>query len=146
MIIDGLSHTVAFSERILGTGERGRSSPDRDSFGLPTLAFTADNLLQACRVVGRVGNPDIFADNGRWWFWTGRERCLYNHAQAPNGRVPDCLRGSEFTAAGMATARSWHYGGVNAVMGDGAVRFVSESISTPIWRGLGTRNGRELVD
>ena len=46
----------------------------------------------------------------------------------------------------MATARSHHPGGVNAVMGDGSVRFVGESIATEVWRGLGTRSGHELVD
>jgi prepilin-type processing-associated H-X9-DG protein len=46
----------------------------------------------------------------------------------------------------MATARSEHPGGVNLLMADGSVRFVSESISPAAWRGLGTRNGQEPVD
>jgi prepilin-type N-terminal cleavage/methylation domain-containing protein len=146
MVVDGLSHTAAFSERITGTGTRQSRSPARDSFALPVVAFTADNLLQACRIAARPNNSDAFVYNGFWWFWTGRERVLYNHAQSPNGRVPDCLQGSMFTATGMATARSLHHGGVNVLMGDGSTRFVSESISAAVWRGLGTRNGRELVD
>jgi prepilin-type processing-associated H-X9-DG protein len=46
----------------------------------------------------------------------------------------------------MATARSWHLGVVNAVMADGSARRVSETIDHEVWRGLGTRNGHELVD
>ncbi|MGC8639974.1 MAG: H-X9-DG-CTERM domain-containing protein [Isosphaeraceae bacterium] len=46
----------------------------------------------------------------------------------------------------MATARSWHPGGVNVLMGDGSVRFVRESVSRAVWRALGTRNGGELVE
>ena len=146
MIVDGMSHTVAFSERITGTGRPQTYSPGRDSFGLPVLVFSANNLLQGCSIAARTNNSNIFAYNGFWWFWTGRERTLYNHAQAPNGRVPDCIQGATFTATGMATARSLHPGGVNVLMGDGSTRFVAESISTAVWRGLGTRNGRELVD
>jgi prepilin-type N-terminal cleavage/methylation domain-containing protein/prepilin-type processing-associated H-X9-DG protein len=145
-ITDGLSHTVAFSERLTGSADPRAPNPERDSFALPSAAYTADQLLLACRVAARPGNADAFSFNGRWWFWTGRERTLYNHAQGPNGRIPDCLQGSMITASGMTTARSWHKGGVNVLMGDGSGRFVLESISTSVWRGLGSRNGRELVD
>ena len=42
------------------------------------------------------------------------------------------------------TARSFHTGGVNALLMDGSVRFVSSSISTQTWLGLGTRAGGEV--
>jgi len=42
------------------------------------------------------------------------------------------------------TARSYHTGGVNALLMDGSVRFVSNSISTRTWLGLGTRAGGEV--
>jgi hypothetical protein len=31
-------------------------------------------------------------------------------------------------------------------MADGSVRFVTESVARKVWRGLGTRNGDELVE
>jgi prepilin-type processing-associated H-X9-DG protein len=37
-----------------------------------------------------------------------------------------------------AFARSYHSGGVNVCLGDGACRFASDSISLDIWRALGT--------
>ncbi len=43
------------------------------------------------------------------------------------------------------TARSFHTGMVNAVMMDGASRSISNSINLTIWRGLGTRSGREVL-
>ena len=101
---------------------------------MPVLVSSADQLLQACRIAARPGNTDSYAYNGRWWFWTGRERTLYVHTQGPNGLVPDCIQGSWITAAGMATARSGHSGGVNVLMGDGSIRFVSESISISVSR------------
>jgi prepilin-type N-terminal cleavage/methylation domain-containing protein/prepilin-type processing-associated H-X9-DG protein len=44
-----------------------------------------------------------------------------------------------------ATARSFHPGGVNAMMLDGSVRFVPDTISLPVWRALGTRIGAEVA-
>ncbi|MCA8997530.1 MAG: DUF1559 domain-containing protein, partial [Planctomycetaceae bacterium] len=38
---------------------------------------------------------------------------------------------------------SMHPGGVNVAMGDGATRFVSNSIDRNTWRAIGTRNGNE---
>jgi prepilin-type processing-associated H-X9-DG protein len=83
---------------------------------------------------------------GWYWFWTGRERTLYNHAQTPNGPIPDCLGFAMMTAAGMSTARGNHRTGVNVLFGDGSLRFVSNGIHRATWRALGTRNGGEIVD
>jgi prepilin-type processing-associated H-X9-DG protein len=40
---------------------------------------------------------------------------------------------------------SYHSGGVNFAMGDGGVRFVSESIDVPTYLAFGSRNGDDLV-
>jgi prepilin-type N-terminal cleavage/methylation domain-containing protein/prepilin-type processing-associated H-X9-DG protein len=142
---DGISHTAAFSERLQGSGQPGAGVPARDFYSQPFFVRTADQLLQSCRIAARDGK-EVWTLGGAWWFWLGRERTLYSHTQPPNGQVPDCLQGAARTAPGMASARSFHPGGVNVMMGDGAVRFTLDSISTAVWRGLGTRNGRELVD
>ncbi len=43
------------------------------------------------------------------------------------------------------TTRSFHYGGVNAQMMDGSVRFIRNTVDLRIWRGLGTRAGGEVL-
>ena len=43
------------------------------------------------------------------------------------------------------TARSYHPGGVNALLGDGSVRFVKSSIDGNTWRALGTVSGGEVI-
>jgi prepilin-type N-terminal cleavage/methylation domain-containing protein/prepilin-type processing-associated H-X9-DG protein len=43
------------------------------------------------------------------------------------------------------TARSYHPGGVNALFGDGTVRFIKSSINGWTWRSLGTVAGGEVV-
>jgi prepilin-type N-terminal cleavage/methylation domain-containing protein/prepilin-type processing-associated H-X9-DG protein len=143
---DGLSHTVAFSERLCGSGDGEHLDPQRDVFQMTGLAFTADNLMQACIISGRSTNTSGSSMSGNTWFWTGRQDTLYSHTQSPNGRIPDCTYGGALPPTGMATARSRHFGGVNASMADGSVRFVQESISSAVWRAFGTRNGGELVD
>ena len=144
-IPDGLSHTVAFSERLRGSGRRGQIDPERDVFQRHGFVNTGDQILNACLVSGRAPNTG-FVTSGHWWFWTGRGRTLYTHTQSPNGVIPDCSHGSIIPEIDMATARSRHPGGVNVLMADGSGRFVTDSIAQDVWRGLGTRNGGELVD
>ena len=146
-ISDGLSHTAAFSEKPQGSGRKDLLSNARDAYHWTTFVLDADNLVNACRIAARPSNAGQgFVEGGKWWFWTGRGNTLYNHAQSPNGVVPDCTSAGSLPARGMFTARSLHPGGVNVLMADGSTRFVAEGVSSAAWRGLGTRNGGELVD
>jgi prepilin-type N-terminal cleavage/methylation domain-containing protein/prepilin-type processing-associated H-X9-DG protein len=43
------------------------------------------------------------------------------------------------------TVRSYHPGGVNALLGDGSVRFVKDTIQGTVWRALGTVAGGEVL-
>jgi prepilin-type N-terminal cleavage/methylation domain-containing protein/prepilin-type processing-associated H-X9-DG protein len=43
------------------------------------------------------------------------------------------------------TARSYHPGGVNVLLGDGSVRFIKTTINGATWRALGTVAGGEVV-
>jgi prepilin-type N-terminal cleavage/methylation domain-containing protein len=43
------------------------------------------------------------------------------------------------------TSRSYHTGGVQTLLADGSVRFVSTSIDGLTWRGLGTVRGNEVI-
>jgi hypothetical protein len=74
----------------------------------------------------------------------------------PNSRTPDTnnLCGSTTTDPLMpctsggnlqAVARSRHVGGVHTLMGDGGVRFVSNSVDSGVWSGLGTMDGSEKI-
>jgi prepilin-type processing-associated H-X9-DG protein len=143
---DGLSHTAAFAERLRGSDQAYAPVPERDFWQSTGFVGTADDQLKACRIAARPGASGTFGAAGDHWLWSGRERTLYSHTQVPNGKVPDCLDLHVLTGVGMATARSWHPGGVNVLMGDGACRPIDSSIDQAIWRAFGTRNGGELVD
>ena len=146
-VVDGLSHTAAFSERPQGSGKRPLD-PQRDFYAdLAGHPGTGDDLILACRISARARDEDRgFSQTGNHWFWTGHDQTGYLHTQVPNGPVPDCLLSAIRTAPGLATARSDHPGGVNVVMGDGSVRFVVDTIAQAAWRALGTRAGGEVVD
>lgn len=147
MVQDGLSHTVAFSERSRGSGVTGSCDLRRDVLGYLGIVSDADDVLLACRIAARNSSlTDAFVASGQYWFWPGRQNTHYTHAQQPNGPVPDCTYGGGVIHADMATARAEHPGGVHALMADGSTRFVAETIDNRVWRAFGTRSGRELVD
>jgi prepilin-type processing-associated H-X9-DG protein len=144
---DGLSHTAAYSERLRGTGGGDQIVPSRDFGEILVLPYCigrdADYALKCCRIASKENFP---ADRkaGYTWFFGDFECTAYNHAQEPNGRIPDSI--AVGTWLGIVTARSLHPRGVNCLMADGSLRFIQDSIQRHVWRGLGTRNGDELVD
>ncbi len=65
--------------------------------------------------------------------------CDYNSWQeGKNG-------GNGHSSYAIITSRSFHQGIVNVAMIGGSIRSISENIDGSVWRGLGTRAGREVV-
>ena len=138
---DGLSNTVLMSEKVLGDGSNGISTPESDHYQPGTHPADADQALADCRAIdvtdlsmqgkSNIGVPWIEGDN---------DATYYFHILPPNDL--SC----RYPSGRMAgTAGSRHTGGVHSLMGDGAVNFISENIAIQIWRGLGTANGGEVV-
>ncbi len=139
-ITDGTSNTAAFSESVLGNGV------------LPSGLVPSDPRLVVLEVAG--GNDptptDCASANGAWsakrggkWIDGHYGNTLYNHFYPPNPTTWDCGNGSH--NKGLSTARSYHSGGVNMLFADGSVRFISNSIDLPTWRGISTRNTGEVL-
>ncbi len=63
---------------------------------------------------------------------------LTQTGEVGEGRTPNNKLGH------VEDATSPHSGGVNALFGDGSVRFLRNSINPAVWVGLGTRNGGEV--
>jgi len=76
--------------------------------------------------------------------WTPNKKTLGgpNKVDTDLSSVREMNGGPTFAAI---TARSYHPGGVNALMGDGSVRFVKDSVNGPTWRALGTIGGGEVI-
>jgi len=65
--------------------------------------------------------------------------CLFQTGEADEGRTPNN------TFNHVEDPSSLHTGGVNALMGDGSVRFLRNAIDPLTWVGLGTRAGGEVL-
>ncbi|CAN5790735.1 DUF1559 domain-containing protein [soil metagenome] len=162
---DGLSNTVVFSERTKGSGNFGGSPLKGDSYGINSVTMTfnpqtdANALFTACQ---QPPSTSVFFQQGRYvaspgfglqfsdgWGFSWYVATLYNHVAPPNWSGWDCTVGSSIADVpsehGLVSARSEHPGGVNALFGDGSVKFVKETVNPLAWRALGTRRGGEVI-
>ncbi len=140
-LLDGSSNTVAFSESILGNGQT--------SMG----ATPADLRREVLELAGGNNTTPAACSSGRSGIWSGQRGAkwinghygdtLYNHFYLLNAAVWDC--GNGFHNKALTAARSQHAGGVNVLLCDGSVRFVSNGVALDVWRALATRAGGEVV-
>jgi prepilin-type processing-associated H-X9-DG protein len=79
---------------------------------------------------------------------------LFSTLYPPNTSVPDVSHWcvslmpqapcTSNTANRFYSLRSYHTGGVNALLGDGSVRFISNSVDGPTYKALGSRAAGEV--
>jgi Protein of unknown function (DUF1559) len=152
---DGMSQTVGFSERSLGSQSQVNFDRGRDFWGAGVLGLFQieddDDVLKVCRSLS--GNPGSYLTNlGQTWTMGGNIYVWYNHVAPPNDLGSDCETGDlntqqprycEYCSLG---ARSLHPGGVNCLSMDGSVHFVKNAINLRVWRALGTRSGGEAIE
>jgi prepilin-type processing-associated H-X9-DG protein len=145
---DGLSKTVAFSEKLCGDPDRGFRAESDYAFVAPSSIPPlpdAEWMIAQCRGLNYPpGSYDSHA--GFTWSIGSLIYTLYNHAGPPNSEFMDCGVPSKKPRRGAVGARSYHPAGVNCLYADGRVRFVSDSIDLALWRRIGTRGGGETVD
>ena len=162
-ILDGTANTAFGSERSKGSLGLLDNSFQRDMLNVPACAACAQSSNLAANAVATQAQSDycksmdlttaalgtnrLGTDN---WHRSFYFSTLYNHIFTPNARYWDCCNACGFNGGeseeSVITARSYHSGGVNLLMGDGQVRFVSDGVDEKIWRGIGSRNGQETID
>ncbi len=155
---DGTSNTVIFSEWVKGvangSGKDGLGQTYRAGFdssrhegdvasGAWTLFNAEWDNAQLCQ---RQGLTRDWHWKGEWWIEGDRQ--MYSHTQTPNRRA--CGYGNIGATGGrgditMIPASSNHPGGVNALFGDGSVKFIKSTINFNAWYGLATPDGGEIV-
>ena len=160
-MIDGTSNVIVLSEAIIGDGtplgtERpGTSTPWTrcalaPDYGTNSTAappnFTTQKALSGIDVYATdiadlaMGEAEFVGWRGYLWIAGRSFATLFTTYSSPNPRHPDW--GTRPTY-GFYAARSFHTGGVVATLGDGSVRFVSDTISRPIWQNWGKVNSGE---
>ncbi len=145
-ILDGLSNTVFFSERLVGDGDSSVFTPSRDVAKSGGYSHRPADAIANCTLVKDVSEHASYL--GWSWLPQGYTHTAYNHVMTPNSKLPDCFDNwnHHTMAQGAMTARSYHAGGVNVVFGDGSSRFISDSIALEVWRALGTNHGGEVTN
>jgi hypothetical protein len=131
---DGTSNAVVFSEALLGNGESRSSTPPLPNRPHELVAFQMSS----------APNPDVAALAAGAMYWQGYRgyawisgkaySTTFNTYSPPNPPYPDAV----WMSYGWLSARSFHPGGVNAGLGDGSVRFVSDTVDLTTWHNLGS--------
>jgi prepilin-type N-terminal cleavage/methylation domain-containing protein/prepilin-type processing-associated H-X9-DG protein len=138
---DGTSNTAALAEWVVVVGHDDKT-PNGAVFYVPGQLKVKDfeRFTGMCRNL----NFQVEETWGKGEFWTNGYllNTLYNHTLSINGHSCGNHGGISYTAA---TAGSRHPGGAHVLFADGRVQFLSDTVSLPVWRALGTRNGGEVI-
>jgi hypothetical protein len=141
-LTDGTSNTVLFSEKRRGTGS---PDPRTDMLTMPNTD-TLDGTFAACSALNPATATPLTSKQG--FSWVMGEMCCttYNHVSPPNTNTCAGIGfpGNMSNMAMQVPPSSAHPGGVLCLMGDGSVRFVTNSIALAAWRSMGTMNGGEV--
>jgi prepilin-type processing-associated H-X9-DG protein len=157
-ITDGTSNTAAFAEVCRGPNSNGPpADPRTDCFetaaAVPATSFAAAQAYldsqswQTAQFAGGAswGQNPAWRYRGYPWREGSIWRSGYNHLLPPNS---PCWRPgppNDWWQLVSPTS-SFHPGGANVVFADGAVHFVTNSVSPTTWVAVGTRAGNEEVD
>ncbi|MBR5414487.1 MAG: DUF1559 domain-containing protein [Thermoguttaceae bacterium] len=142
-IKDGLSNTIAFSETITGEAPWEAKTVEQRYEAARNLKHTPQvvpaALVRPAECLNSVDPNDsslgiyqngyVGAYRGRIWYVGCPVFSGFTTILPPNSKV-FCSVDIQPAAPIVGGARSYHSGGVNAVMLDGAVRFVTNSVDT----------------
>jgi len=154
---DGLSNTLLMSEvkarqeQITECGWLLNKRYPKEVPGTDVPFDVRSGVVSAAACSYLISGHSLWADGSvdQTGFTTARGP---NHPEQPDfakSEFSDTLSVREYLGGptfASVTARSYHLGGVNALLGDGSVRFIPDSINIPLWRALGTRGGGEVID
>ena len=134
--IDGTSNSLLVGEILVG------HPTIRTNSTLGADAVTQDD--NGCNATNYIGTGQSTAATGNSWF-RGYEpaELVFTSLMTPNSRLPSC---GANTGNVMFASRSLHPGGVQTTMGDGSVRFFSDSINFLTWKFLGGIKDGQVVE
>jgi prepilin-type N-terminal cleavage/methylation domain-containing protein/prepilin-type processing-associated H-X9-DG protein len=141
--------------KYLGSPFMGQDDLEPDHRRVSTFRRITDGLSKTLMVSETVQGQWGDLRGFTWWGWgTGFETFA-----SPNATVEDRLQNQDYCKPDepnppcnaqttverfRASARSRHPGGVNAVLCDGSVQFITDSIDLATWRAASTTQGDEV--
>jgi prepilin-type N-terminal cleavage/methylation domain-containing protein len=166
-ITDGLSNTIAMSERLRVNFGAGASKNASVRYGAATVSFVTGTFPQAspgqCLSVASGGDyatpSQVNGLFGTMWCDGPVRRCGFTTVLPPNS--PSCVssdNNGNYNGSGIISPTSNHPGGVNGVMADASVRFITDAVNTGnlgfsevqrgpspygIWGAMGTKDAND---
>lgn len=152
-VVDGTSNTMFMSQCYLGAGydTSGPIPGDRTRQMVNIVSMVRPTTTAPGGYTPAMNNPDLVSVTANPVAWSGTRGVAwivgtqamsgFSAYLTPNSRTPDAY-GHGF---GWIAARGPHPGGVLALLGDGSVRFVKDSVNLMTWRALATRAGGEVI-
>ncbi|MBI5761828.1 MAG: DUF1559 domain-containing protein [Planctomycetales bacterium] len=139
-IKDGSSNTMMVSECRV-------NEPWVYRYETNVAGYTACQTGTAPPVASNTGLSGV-ASGGRgysWFYAQANQSWTYSTRLPPNDKATSNHECELFTNTGIFAARSYHDGGVNVLMGDGAVKFVNDNIDRGVWKTVGTKSSRDVL-
>jgi prepilin-type N-terminal cleavage/methylation domain-containing protein/prepilin-type processing-associated H-X9-DG protein len=164
-VLDGLSNTIAMGERVTSIADKAIKAEYQKNApfpGLLTDPSLCDQYVDPARPAFLINPPAVTnptqAQGHRWA--DGRMQYTgFNTILPPNGVSCSAQLGD--AGPGIFSAGSRHQGGAHVLMGDGAVKFITDSIEAGnrkaapantgaqsaygLWGALGTRASAETI-
>ena len=146
-ISDGSSNTAMISERLIQTALSreeilanhsrifARHITPRRQESLPIIVARLEVFTEKSR------HDTELAHVGRSWSsGSPHAASVYGHLHSPNAGIVSFYSGYTQTGDLFTSSSSEHPGGVNLVLADGSVSFVSDDVDQAAWWALGARN------
>jgi hypothetical protein len=162
---DGTTNVIILSEAIIGDGTPTTpTTPNNHPGNQPYLraALSSDRGTNGTFKIyqgalfredgGAINeNPDLdllcmgestfVGWRGYLWLSARAPATLFSTYSSPNPLHPDWGTRPNY---GFYAARSFHTNGVNATLGDGSVKFITDNITPTVWRNYGKINSGEV--
>jgi len=154
---DGLSNTLLASELLSGSNANSVTAAIypfdilyvgnglfNNIVGANRTDFPSLADITAIGQKAKTGAIGVRSNNGTMPMWYPAAQSAVTTAAPPNWQYPSaggdcCPGGATDWSFGLIPPRSMHSGGVNAALGDGSVRFITNSIDLLTFQKLGNR-------
>jgi prepilin-type N-terminal cleavage/methylation domain-containing protein len=144
-VIDGLSNTIMLAEFVKGDDDNSRFTvmgdivKPIDHSAYPNQFWTQAQL-DAYGAACVSGSATHLSFAGFRWSAPGFYNAAINTLAPPN-----CSGCGQADSRGVFPSRSRHPGGTMHALGDGSVRFISQTVNLTTYQALGSASGEDIV-